>query len=254
MSDGVGNPFYGVGTSVISDLPCAALQRAAISLGQGCARGCLGIRCGGAHRIAESHRPAWNDYLDMGINNGSVEGGALANAGGVERLGKEFQPPSVPNYAGYKTSVFLAGTIEMNKATRWQADVVKALEHLSVAVLNPRRDDWDSSWKQRASDPHFNAQVTWEMDGLRDVDVVALYFEAGTVSPICLLELGVLAASRPDSVIVCCPEGYWRVGNVEMVLERYGVCRVENLNDMVEEVEKRLRALIKERSAGSAAP
>ena len=190
----------------------------------------------------------------MDIYNVVSEGDASEKAVGVERHGGEFQPPNAPEYGRYKTSVFLAGTIEMDKATRWQEGVVKSLEHLSVAVLNPRRDDWDSSWKQRASDPNFHAQVTWELDGLRDVDVVALYFEAGTVSPICLLELGLLAASRPKSIVICCPEGYWRVGNVEMVLERFGVCQVQTLDDMVKEVEKRLVGLIEERSAEGATP
>ncbi|KAF2847101.1 hypothetical protein T440DRAFT_471224, partial [Plenodomus tracheiphilus IPT5] len=56
-----------------------------------------------------------------------------------QRPRKEFQPPHPPNYGDHKASVFLAGTIEMGKATEWQSRAVACLEDLDVAILNPRR-------------------------------------------------------------------------------------------------------------------
>jgi hypothetical protein len=72
------------------------------------------------------------------------------------------------------------------------------------------------------------------------VDVVALYLEAGTNSTISSLELGKLAERRPKDVVLCCPEGFWRVGTVEMMVERHGMCLVRDFADMVKEVRRRL--------------
>lgn len=43
-------------------------------------------------------------------------------------------------------SVFLAGSIEMDTAEKWQDKVIKALENSDVTVFNPRREQWDASW------------------------------------------------------------------------------------------------------------
>ena len=60
-------------------------------------------------------------------------------------------------------SVFLAGSIEMGKATRWQDAVVEKLSGYDVDIYNPRRDDWDSSWTQENINEHFRKQVEWEV-------------------------------------------------------------------------------------------
>jgi hypothetical protein len=56
-------------------------------------------------------------------------------------------------------SVFLAGSIEMGAAEDWQVELPKNFENESVTFYNPRRDEWDSSWKQEQSNPQFNHQV-----------------------------------------------------------------------------------------------
>jgi hypothetical protein len=43
-------------------------------------------------------------------------------------------------------------------------------------------------------------------------------------------------------LVVCCPEGYWRRGNVEVVCHRYGVQLLPILDDLVAEVRRRLLA------------
>ena len=111
--------------------------------------------------------------------------------------------------------VFTAGSIEMGKAENWQVKVEQALPD-SVTVLNPRRDDWDSSWVQDISNPEFYEQVTWELNGLSRANLVLMYFDPNTQSPISLLELGLMATTSKD-MIVCCPPGFWRKGNVEIV-------------------------------------
>lgn len=128
-------------------------------------------------------------------------------------------------------SVFLAGSIEMGKAVDWQTSITTMLEKLNVTVLNPRRDDWDSSWVQSKDNPQFREQVLWELNALNRADVIVMYFDPATKSPISLLELGLFAAS--SKLIVICPEGFWRKGNVDIVCERYDVMQVETLEQAI---------------------
>ena len=114
-------------------------------------------------------------------------------------------------------NIFLAGSIEMGSAEPWQDEIVKMFSH-DVIFYNPRRVDWDSTWFE--SSDQFKQQVNWELDMLSDADVILLYFDPSTKSPISLLELGLFA--RSEKLIVCCPDGFWRKGNVKIVCERFG--------------------------------
>lgn len=149
----------------------------------------------------------------------------------------EIKPPSTYEVkGGYK--IFLAGSIEMGKAEDWQTKVAKAFEHLKgVFILNPRRDDWDSSWKQSIDDPKFMEQVSWELSSLENADLILYYFVPGTQSPISLLEFG-LYANTGKMIMVCCPEGFWRKGNIDIVCDRYSVPTYENIDYMINDVVK----------------
>lgn len=135
-------------------------------------------------------------------------------------------------------SVFLAGSIDMGAAVDWQQEVTDALSELPVAVFNPRRDDWDSSWKQDISDDKFREQVEWEHDHMDKASVIAFYFDPKGQAPITLMELGMHCAD--GKAVVCCPEGYWRRGNVQVLCARHNVPMVDTLEDLIEEVKKRL--------------
>ena len=160
---------------------------------------------------------------------------------------REFQPPARPEKGSGRVQVFLAGSIEMGKATEWQRRAVKEFAGLPVDVLNPRRKDWDPSWEQRASNPRFREQVEWELDFLERADLVALYFEPGTDSMITLAEHGILCGIRPEKVVVCCPVGYKRLGNVEIMNSRYGVTHVFSFDEWLQVVKERLAKLVEER-------
>ena len=143
----------------------------------------------------------------------------------------EIQPPykvEVPE--GYYT-LFLAGSIDMGKAELWQDRVIKELEDLPIAFLNPRRKDWDSSWEQSIDNKEFNEQVTWELDGLDDSNFVVFYLDPNTMSPISLMELGLVAHTM--NVQVCCPEGFWRKGNVDILCKKCGIPRHETLDELI---------------------
>jgi len=147
---------------------------------------------------------------------------------------------AVPDTHKGQPSVFLAGSIEMGKAELWQDSLAESLSDLPVNILNPRRPDWNSEWKQDPDFGKFKEQVDWELDHLDAVDVIALYFDPATKSPISLLELGLHAAS--GKLVVLCPEGFWRRGNVQIVCARHGVTMVKDKAELILEVRKRLEA------------
>jgi hypothetical protein len=125
----------------------------------------------------------------------------------------------------------------MGQAEDWQALVQNALADLDAVLLNPRRDEWNASWVQSISNPQFREQVEWELAGLEQACVVAMYFAPATRAPITLLELGLTAAS--GKLVVCCPDGYWRKGNIEVVCHRYQVPLLASLDDLVATVRQR---------------
>ncbi|KAF2420315.1 hypothetical protein EJ08DRAFT_653872 [Tothia fuscella] len=152
-------------------------------------------------------------------------------------------------------SIFLAGSIEMGKAIDWQSGLASALSHLPITILNPRRNDWDSSWKQDINNKQFKEQVDWEMDNLNKADVIALYFQPGTQSPISLLELGMHAHDQGiagKKLVVCCPDGFWRKGNVQIVCHRYDIDLVETTEELIEKVKGKLEHALKQQNWSSA--
>lgn len=155
---------------------------------------------------------------------------------------KVFKPPVIPpffaNFHAKSKSVFLAGSIEMGKAEDWQTVFEKAMVNEVGFICNPRRDDWDSSWEQKKENAQFNEQVSWELNMLDKCSIIALYFDPKSTSPITLMELGLHA--HDNKMIVCCPEGFYRKGNVDIVCEKYNIRQVATLQDLIEETKLRL--------------
>ena len=127
--------------------------------------------------------------------------------------------------------MFLAGSIEMGQAEDWQARFEEGLCDADITILNPRRDVWDATWAQRIDHPQFRAQVEWELTAQERATLIAIYFAPAAKSPVTLLELGLFA--RSGKVAVCCSDGYWRKGNVEIVCARYGVPTVDSLDALI---------------------
>jgi hypothetical protein len=128
--------------------------------------------------------------------------------------------------------IFLAGSIDMDKAVDWQTEVTNWLSPYNCTILNPRRKKFDVDYVQSITNPVFKEQVTWELRGLSDADIIAMYLAPNTKSPISLLELGLNAKS--DKLIICCPEGFWRKGNVEIIAEKYRIPLYDDYNKWIE--------------------
>lgn len=108
---------------------------------------------------------------------------------------------------------------------------------VNVLLLNPRRDNWDSSWEQDISNPQFKEQVGWELAGIQAANGVFFYFDPNTKSPISLLELG-LVARTGDKAFVCCPKGYWKRGNVEVLCNYYDITLVDTLEEVMTQIKE----------------
>lgn len=148
-------------------------------------------------------------------------------------MAKIIKPPN-PLEDGF--SIFLAGSIEMGAAEDWQFRIERGLNNQDIVIFNPRRDDWDSSWKQSIDSPQFREQVEWELDALEKASIIAMYFDPTTKSPISLLELGLFGHS--NKMIACCPDEFWRKRNVDIVCHRYGIKQVPNIDDLVKSIIK----------------
>ena len=96
-------------------------------------------------------------------------------------------------------------------------------------------------------------------------DIVVCYLAEGTVSPISLLELGLLMGEMEgvkkgrrevgregkETILVGCPDGFGRKGNVQIICERYGVRMFEGLEELGDAVEEILEGIIKDREGES---
>jgi hypothetical protein len=153
-------------------------------------------------------------------------------------MARILKPPAPLRIQDGQRSLFLAGSIEMGQAELWQSEVERALADEEVVILNPRRDDWDPSWEQSIRNPLFREQVEWEISGQELATVIAMYFAPATKAPISLLELGLFA--RSGKLVVCCPAGFWRRGNVEIVCDRYAIPMVESLTDLIDVARRKL--------------
>ncbi|KAH9940860.1 uncharacterized protein BXZ73DRAFT_98693 [Epithele typhae] len=134
-------------------------------------------------------------------------------------------------------SIFLCGAIE-HGSERWQERVHLALAArvtADVTLFDPYRQDWDETWRNSADDARFAAQTEWELAQLGRADVVAVHLPRapGLDAPASLLELG-LAVGAGKRVVVCCPDGFGRKGNVEVVCRRWEVTLVETVEALVE--------------------
>jgi hypothetical protein len=125
-------------------------------------------------------------------------------------------------------SIFLAGSIENGTAEDWQTALSKLIDHYfpdeSVMILNPRRKNWNPDADQK----ELETQIVWEQERIKQANVVCFYFDPKTKSPISLLELGqCLGRDCPEgrltSVVVYCPEDFFRFTNVDVTCAGYGI-------------------------------
>ncbi|KAI8803202.1 hypothetical protein BJ742DRAFT_830323 [Cladochytrium replicatum] len=156
----------------------------------------------------------------------------------------EVQILNAPNRHSLSSpTVFLAGSM----STEWQSHLVSriaqsALIRERVTFIDPRRRDWDSSWVEEYTEPQFREEVDWELDHLELADIVVMNYDPEAKAPVALLELGLMA--RSGKLVVCCPKGFWKRGNVQAVCVRYGLPLVESLENLESVLLEKLQEII----------
>ncbi len=150
---------------------------------------------------------------------------------------KVIYPVSEIEKTGFK--IFLAGTIDMGNSIDWQQKIIDCFQNMGTKTdlifLNPRRKNWDSSWVQTVENEQFNGQVTWELEALEQSDLIVMFLGAHSKSPISMLELGLFAES--GKIIVCCEEGFWRKGNIDIVCKRKNIPTFKTFDTLVDHLK-----------------
>lgn len=154
---------------------------------------------------------------------------------------QSFKPPSqlyVVNKKSYTSlRIFLGGTIDMGDSDDWQSKIEQSLSIYDVNIFNPRRDDWDNSWTTSIGNHKFREQVEWELYNQENADILIYNILPDSKSPITLLEIGLFARSG-KSVFVCCPSGFYRKGNIDVICARYSIPLYEDFDQLINDVKE----------------
>ncbi|KAF7546920.1 hypothetical protein G7Z17_g8099 [Cylindrodendrum hubeiense] len=141
----------------------------------------------------------------------------------------------------HRLSVFLAGTTSATGERDWRDALSNSLADQPVTLFNPKRTDWDSTWREDSSDKRWADQIQWELDMQDVADVIVVLFHGVTPAPISLAEMGM--ASRTGKLIACALDGYSKQGYVEAVCRKYKAPFVRNEDDLRRVVIERLGEL-----------
>lgn len=144
---------------------------------------------------------------------------------------------------GERVRIFLGGSIEMGKAPDWQNAFAKKIASLPIAVFNPRRIHWDDSLEQDIKNEALHHQMDWEMTNLDKADLIILYLHPDTISPVSLMELG--RYSQSGKIIVCCPKGYHRRGNVQYLCKKDNVLLLDDFDELVKTAIVKVEKILK---------
>ena len=154
--------------------------------------------------------------------------------------------PEKLEFSENDVTVFLAGTIDLGNSVDWQSNLTETLKNIpNLVLLNPRRKDFDKNAKQTKDDPYFRGQVECELQALEMCDIIYMYLLPDSKSPISLLELGIYTQS--DKLMVCCPEGFYRKGNVDIVCDRYDIPMFETEEEAIVSLMERIEEKSQER-------
>lgn len=153
----------------------------------------------------------------------------------------EFKPPNLLAIKNNKPCLGLFGSIEQGKATNWQKKVTEYLDCYDLNICNSRREYWDDKWELEANNKAYNEQIVWELQALDVSNVQLFYFEPNTKSPITLTLFGMSAAQYRPDILVCCPNGYWRKGLIDILCKKYGIHQEDTLENLTSAAASRLR-------------
>ncbi|KAH6950394.1 hypothetical protein BKA56DRAFT_535119, partial [Ilyonectria sp. MPI-CAGE-AT-0026] len=141
----------------------------------------------------------------------------------------------------HRLSIFLAGNTSATAEPSWRQTLIDGLSSHAVTIFDPTRDDWDSTWKEDASDTRWAEQIRWELDMQDTADIIVILFNGVTLAPISLAELGM--SIKSGRTIVCALDGYAKKGYVEEVCRKYDGTFVRSEEELERAVIDRLMRL-----------
>ena len=125
------------------------------------------------------------------------------------------------------TALFLAGSINNGASQDWQAQVVEGLKDLpDLVIYNPRRPNWNPNLAEE-DEMGLRRQIRWELEHLREADLVFFYFDEAGFSPVSMLELGFCLpvfcpyVKRGNLIVTAHPQAPRRT-NLEITLWDFG--------------------------------
>ncbi len=160
----------------------------------------------------------------------------------------EVKPPDIVRTDNNTYTIMTCGSIENGKAELWASKIVNTLKEeikpeLDVVIYNPRRDNWDPNWTQSIDNKQFSEQVEWELDHIEKSDLIVMYLLPGTMSPISMLELGLVAERvfcMKKDMIVLCPDGFYRKGNIDIVCQYYDISMASDMDDLIKKIKEKI--------------
>ncbi len=166
-------------------------------------------------------------------------------------------PASLEAFKGSKAikgiRVYVAGSIVVDESKKcWIYSFIDKLgqhfQNKNLFVFHPMQKDWDSDWGITKADPKFRKQFEWELEAQELADIIVMHFEHDALAPISLMEFGLNV--RPIAIgysrlIVHCPEGFWKKGNVDIVCAKYGIKQAKTFDNLVKMTIRQIKRLNK---------
>jgi hypothetical protein len=68
--------------------------------------------------------------------------------------------------------------------------------------------------------------------------MIVMVIDPATLSPVTMIELGLHA--KEQKLMVVCPDGFWKKGNVDVTCEFYGINQFDTMEDLIEFMRKHI--------------
>lgn len=117
--------------------------------------------------------------------------------------------------------VYLSGAMT---GEDWQSKFTNELDSLRVDVFSPR---YPSSHTVTPPDGLFE----WEIDHMSIANVIAFNFIPDEDCSSALIALGMYA--KTDRIIVCCPDGFFKKGDIDALCNREDIPQVDSLDLLI---------------------
>ena len=68
--------------------------------------------------------------------------------------------------------------------------------------------------------------------------IIVMVIDPATLSPVTMIEFGLHAKGK--KLMVVCPDGFWKKGNIDITCEFYGVKQFDTMEELIEFMRKHI--------------